>query len=140
MRAGDAVVTDVTFDERHIGAPGLTHGGAVAAACDDLFGFVLYVVGEPAVTRSLQVDYLAPVPLHQTHRITARLDSRDGRKLHMIAEGAAPDGPIRFTARATFVVVQLAHFERYGAMALHPGLSAIGNPTSPTRRPETTHG
>ncbi|WP_396913323.1 PaaI family thioesterase, partial [Mycolicibacterium sp.] len=64
-RSGDAVYTDVTFDERHIGAPGLAHGGAVAAACDDVLGFTLWIAGTPAVTRTLTVEYLRPVPLHQ---------------------------------------------------------------------------
>ena len=39
--SGQQVYTDVTFDERQAGAPGLAHGGAIAAACDDLFGFTL---------------------------------------------------------------------------------------------------
>ena len=43
-REGDEVVCEQTFDHRQVGAPGLAHGGAVAAACDDLFGFVLYLV------------------------------------------------------------------------------------------------
>ena len=30
---GPEVFADVTFGERHIGAPGLAHGGAIAAAC-----------------------------------------------------------------------------------------------------------
>ena len=30
-------------------------------AYDDLFGFMLYRIGEPAVTRHLGVDYLGPV-------------------------------------------------------------------------------
>lgn len=63
-RSADTVYTDVTFDERHIGAPGLAHGGAVAAACDDVLGFTLWIAGTPAVTRSLTVEYLLPVPLH----------------------------------------------------------------------------
>ena len=54
------------FDHRQEGAPGITHGGLVAAAFDDLFGFLLYRVGELAVTRSLTVDYLRPVLLEVT--------------------------------------------------------------------------
>ena len=42
-RSADVVYADVTFDERHIGAPGLAHGGAVAAACDDVLGFTLWI-------------------------------------------------------------------------------------------------
>lgn len=47
FRDGDMVYGDVTFDERHIGAPGLAHGGAVAAARDDVLGFTLWLAGTP---------------------------------------------------------------------------------------------
>ena len=57
FRSGQQVYTDLVFDERHGGAPGLAHGGAIAAACDDLFGFTLWIVGTPAVTRNLAVGY-----------------------------------------------------------------------------------
>ena len=43
---------DVTFDERHIGAPGLAHGGVIAAACNDVLGLTLWIAGTPAVTRA----------------------------------------------------------------------------------------
>jgi hypothetical protein len=59
------------FDRRQGGAPGLAPGGAVAAACDDLFGFLLYTVGEPAVTRSLEIGYRRPVELGVPYRIRA---------------------------------------------------------------------
>lgn len=116
-RDGDTVVTDVTFDARHRGAPGLAHGGAISAACDDLFGFILYVVEEIAVTRTLTVDYLAPVPLGQPHRITARLQRRHGRRLHLEATGIGHDGITRFTAEALFLVVDHDHFAPHGSEA-----------------------
>ena len=50
------MVAEVAFEDRHVGAPGIAHGGAVATVFDDLFGFLLYAVAELAVTRSLQVD------------------------------------------------------------------------------------
>lgn len=129
-RDGDEVFSDVVFDARHVGAPGLAHGGVLSAACDDMFGFVLYVVVEPGVTRSLSIDYRLPVQLGVPHRITARLDRRDGRKLHMSADGIRPDGRLAFTARAVFIVVPLTHFDRFGLTADHPGLEALSrNPT-----------
>ncbi|HTF50549.1 MAG TPA: PaaI family thioesterase [Pseudonocardia sp.] len=125
-RSGDEVYSDVVFQPHHVGAPGLAHGGAVSAACDDLFGFVLYVVGQPGVTRSLEIDYLAPVELGVPHRVTAGLDRREGRKLYMAASGVRPDGQVSFTARSVFLVVDLAHFERFGVLANHPGLDWLG--------------
>lgn len=117
---GETVYADVTFDERHIGAPGLAHGGAVAAACDDVLGFTLWIAATPAVTRSLTVEYLLPVPLHQPHRITAHIMARDGRALHVAASGTAADGTTRFTATAVFIAVSVDHF------AAHGDLTAVG--------------
>ena len=114
-RVGDTVVADVVFPPDHVGAPGLAHGGAVATACDDVLAFMLHVVGEPAVTRTLQVDYLAPVVLGSTYRITARLEHRDGRRVHLRATGCDIAGVVSFEAHAVFVVVPLAHFERFGS-------------------------
>ncbi|MDM4139952.1 MULTISPECIES: PaaI family thioesterase [Mycobacterium] len=116
-RLRDEVYADVTFDERHIGAPGLAHGGAIAAACDDLLGFTLWIAGTPAVTRNLAVEYLAPVPLHQTHRITARISARHRRALHVQGEGVGKDGITRFTATAIFIAVEPEHFAAHGDIA-----------------------
>ncbi len=113
-RDGDTVYGDVTFDERHIGAPGLAHGGAVAAACDDMLGFTLWIAGTPAVTRSLTVEYLRPVPLHQPHRIAAHIVSREGRALNVIGTGTGSDGVTRFTASAVFITVSTDHFAAHG--------------------------
>lgn len=113
-RSGESVFADVTFDERHIGAPGLAHGGAVAAACDDVLGFTLWIAATPAVTRSLTVEYLRPVPLHQPHRITAWITASQGRALHVSATGTGEGGIVRFTAKAVFVVVGTEHFAAHG--------------------------
>ncbi|KXW75008.1 thioesterase [Mycolicibacterium phlei DSM 43071] len=121
-RCGEQVYADATFDERHIGAPGLAHGGAVAAACDDVLGFTLWIAGTPAVTRSLTVEYLLPVPLHQPHRITAHITERNGRALHVRATGTGTDGVTRFTASAVFVVVSTEHFAAHGDLAAFDSL------------------
>lgn len=47
----DRVVADLPSGGRHEGSPGLVHGGAVAAALDDLLGGVLVTLGAPAVMR-----------------------------------------------------------------------------------------
>ena len=49
-RDGEEVRGHVVFAEHHSGAPGFAHGGAVATALDDCLGFLLYVIGQPAVT------------------------------------------------------------------------------------------
>jgi acyl-coenzyme A thioesterase PaaI-like protein len=109
-RHGDEVVATFTFDSSHAGGPGLAHGGAVSAVCDDLLGHVLNLYGVPAVTRRLEVDYLAPVLLHEPHQLVARRVEEDGRKHWITCEATGPDGRVRFRARGLFVQVGLEHF------------------------------
>lgn len=82
----------------------LAHGGASAAACDDLFGFTLWIAGTPAVIRNLAI-YLQPVPLHQPYRISPHSAAREGRALYVAATGTGDDGVVRFTPAARFVAV-----------------------------------
>ncbi|GAC1323898.1 MAG: hypothetical protein NVSMB13_04500 [Mycobacteriales bacterium] len=107
---GDAVLTRHTFDERHMGAPGVAHGGAVATVVDDLFGFLLYLVGELAVTRRLEVDYRAPVRLGVPYLLRAHMVRRDGRKLFVEAAGTDEAGAPVLSASALFVIVGQQHF------------------------------
>jgi acyl-coenzyme A thioesterase PaaI-like protein len=107
---GDHVRADLVFDERHQGAPGLAHGGAVAAALDDLFGGVLVMLEAPAVTANLHVDFRAPVPLGEVLALSASCTGSDGRKLTFRAV-VQRGGRVLAEATALFVRVDLAHFE-----------------------------
>jgi acyl-coenzyme A thioesterase PaaI-like protein len=109
-RDGDELVAEHTFVDRHSGAPGIAHGGAVATVVDDVLGFLLYVARMPGVTRHLEVEYLKPVLIGVPYVVRARIDSRDGRKLWVSCECTAPDGTITFTAKALFLEVRLEHF------------------------------
>lgn len=104
----DTVVSSHVFDHRHRGAPGVAHGGAVAAAIDDLLGFVLVRVLTPAVTQDLSVRYRLPVRLDIPTGLRARLVDRVGRELHMEAT-VSQDDVVVATAAAVFVEVDLDH-------------------------------
>ena len=110
LRCGDGVVAHHTFDERHVGAPGIAHGGAVATVIDDLFGFLLYSVGELAVTRRLELDYLAPVLLFTPYTLHADVRSRDGRKFSLVARMFDAEGRSVAKGTALFIVVEVEHF------------------------------
>ncbi|WP_280258016.1 PaaI family thioesterase [Nocardia wallacei] len=119
-RRGDGVVAHHLFDQRHVGAPGIAHGGAVATVIDDLFGFLLYTVGELAVTRRLDLDYLAPVLLDTPYTLLADVRSRDGRKLNLAARMEHADGCSVARATALFIVVDPEHFLQSQANARRP--------------------
>jgi acyl-coenzyme A thioesterase PaaI-like protein len=109
-RNGDELVAEHTFADRHSGAPGIAHGGAVATVVDDVLGFLLYVARMAGVTRHLEVEYLKPVLTGVPYVVRAKVDSRDGRKLWVSCACTAPDGTVTFTAKALFLEVSLAHF------------------------------
>jgi len=112
--APDTVVTTHTFDARHVGAPGIAHGGAVATVFDDLFGFLLYSIGDLAVTRKLDVEYLSPVLLGLEYTLQASIAERAGRKIHMAATLQASDGALVARSGALFVTVAVEHFKGQG--------------------------
>lgn len=111
-RDGDEVVATHVFEERHSGAPGIAHGGAVAVVVDDVLGYLLYVARAPGVTRRLEVDYLKPVLTGVPYVVRGRIDRREGRKLWVSCTCTGPDGAETFRAVGLFVVVDLGHFTR----------------------------
>ncbi|HWL42961.1 MAG TPA: PaaI family thioesterase [Ilumatobacter sp.] len=110
-RRGDGIEAFVTLRAAHEGAPGRSHGGIVAALFDDVFGFVLGVLRQPAFTGELTVRYLAPTPLHRPLVCRARLVRRDGRKLFV--EGELVDVETEqevARCHALFIAVSADHF------------------------------
>lgn len=101
---GAAVTAELTFDDRHLGAPGLAHGGAIAAVLDDLYGMALVRNLVPAVTVDLAVSYRRPLHLDVPCRLRAELVDRDGRDLHLTAS-VAQHGEERVTSTARFRVL-----------------------------------
>lgn len=111
----NGVIGSCTFDERHQGAPGLAHGGIVAAVLDEASGSVPTRNGIPAVTAKLAVNYRKPAPLHRPMRVSATLDRREGdRKLHITAR-LELDGELIAESDAMFIIVPAEHFRTHGA-------------------------
>ena len=103
-RFGEEVEAHCRLDAAHEGAPGRCHGGIVAGLFDDVFGFVLGVLREPAFTGELKVRYQAPTPLYRPLACRARLTERDGRKLHMTGELIDVDSDV-IVARSTAIMI-----------------------------------
>jgi acyl-coenzyme A thioesterase PaaI-like protein len=105
----DEVVARFTLQAACEGAPGRAHGGMVAAVFDDVTGFVIGFIGEPAFTGELTVRFEAPVPVGEVLTIRARLVGRERRKLFITAEATATTGVVA-TCRATYITVDPALF------------------------------
>ncbi|MFZ9628214.1 MAG: PaaI family thioesterase [Ilumatobacteraceae bacterium] len=117
-RDGDEAVADLTLRAAHEGAPGRSHGGIVAALFDDIYGFVLSFLHQPAFTGELTVRYEAGVPIGVPLQVRVRMTHREGRKLFMTGE--LSDGTrVVARSRATFIAIDISAF----------GAGAAGTPS-----------
>jgi acyl-coenzyme A thioesterase PaaI-like protein len=113
---GVTVVADFVVGDAHQGAPGLAHGGVLAAAMDEVIGMSVWLFQRPYVTGRLETDYLRPVPVGTTLHLRAWCNGIAGRKAYLEAEGriGSPEGPVAVRAAALFIEVGMEHFVEHG--------------------------
>jgi acyl-coenzyme A thioesterase PaaI-like protein len=100
------------FGAAYEGPPGCVHGGWVAAAFDEVLGFVQSLTGSPGFTGTLTVRYRNPTPLHTELRFEARVTGTERRKIFASGELYAGD---LLTAEAEGIFIS-ADRERFLAL------------------------
>jgi acyl-coenzyme A thioesterase PaaI-like protein len=110
--SGMRVVGSFTVTEHHQGAPGLAHGGVVAAAMDEAMGFLLWLLQTLAVTAHLEVDFKRPVPVGSVLELEGGVEREEGRKIFARMTGTV-DGQVAVEAQALFLKVRAKHFMPY---------------------------
>ena len=99
---------------RYTGPPGHAHGGIVATLLDEAMGKVNKLHGVVALTRSMEVEYLRPVPLHQPLTVESHSVRVRGRR-HLYAASildAKGKGEVLARGRGTFIAVDPARLQR----------------------------
>lgn len=100
-----------SFRNEHQAAPGLAHGGLVAAALDEACGLLATWYRFPSVTARFAIRFLKPVHINRSLAISAELQSERGRRLEI--RGELRDGDeLLADARGSFIHVPLEHFLR----------------------------
>jgi acyl-coenzyme A thioesterase PaaI-like protein len=107
---GDEVVAQVFFRKGFEGPPGRAHGGIVAATFDDVTGFIIGRIGQPAFTGELTVRYVGPTPIETPLVMTAQLDGQERRKLFISGELRTEDGTLTATCRAIYITIDPSVF------------------------------
>ena len=119
----------VTLADVHQGAPGIAHGGIVAAVLDEATSLAAWhVLDRPNVTGRLEIQFLAPVPLGRPLWLHARCTAVHGRKAYVTAE-LCPDGPeaaVAATASAVYVAVRADHFDHPAQHTAAPAPAPAG--------------
>jgi acyl-coenzyme A thioesterase PaaI-like protein len=105
----EEVIATVVLRSAFEGAPGRAHGGIVAAAFDDVTGFVIGLLHEPAFTGELTVRYVKPVPVNKPLEMRARLRGRERRKLFIEADAHDGDELVA-TCKAIYITVDPTRF------------------------------
>jgi acyl-coenzyme A thioesterase PaaI-like protein len=105
-----SALATVTFGSAYEGPPGCVHGGFVAAAFDEVLGYVQSLGGNPGMTARLTVHYRRPTPLHTELRIEAQLARSEGRKI--FTEGRIlARGEVTAEAEGLFISVDRSRFQ-----------------------------
>jgi acyl-coenzyme A thioesterase PaaI-like protein len=104
------VVARVLFRKGFEGPPGRAHGGMIAATFDDVTGFIIGRIGQPAFTGELTVRYVGPTPIETPLRMTARLDGQERRKLFISGELTTEDGTVTATCKAIYITIDPSVF------------------------------
>ena len=110
-REGEEAIGTVALAAGWEGAPGRGHGGVVAACVDETIGGIATDPGNDGVHRPAVLALRRTVSDARPDRVPARLDSREGRKLHISCTGTGPEG-VFVTATSLFIAVD---FDLLGA-------------------------
>ncbi len=111
----------ITYDDRFEGAPGLVHGGHVAAAMDHLAGVAASQVAQPILTGRLNIRYLAPTRLARPIRFQADVTEKVHTlvRVHVRAYDAET-----VTADARAVFMKIARPRMDELLAGDPGMES----------------
>jgi acyl-coenzyme A thioesterase PaaI-like protein len=103
-------VGSVTFGAAYEGPPGSVHGGFIAAAFDEVLGFVQSLSRSPGFTGTLTIKYRSPTPLHTALEFRCELNRQDGRKIFASGRAFAGDR-LCAEAEAIFISARPEVFE-----------------------------
>jgi acyl-coenzyme A thioesterase PaaI-like protein len=102
-------VATVSFGTAYEGPPGCVHGGFVAAAFDEVLGYVQSLGGNPGMTARLTIHYRNPTPLHTELVFEGELARTEGRKIFCTGKVRA-GGVLTAEAEGLFVSVDRSRF------------------------------
>ena len=101
---GDGIAGRFFVKQDHQGPPGHAHGGILATALDEAMSVLLHSRGTFALTRSLELELYAPVPVGTFVLVDAHVERTDGRRIHARARArGGDDDALLAEAAAVFV-------------------------------------
>lgn len=129
---GVSVTGHYTVGEGEQGAPGIAHGGVLAAVMDELLGSLNWILMAPAVTYRLQTFFHRPAPVGATLQLSAEVTEVGEGKVQCRGQARLNDvdGPVAVRADGEFRQVPIEHFRKHG----HPDYVRQATGVNPWRK------
>jgi|SRR6516162_9066607 uncharacterized protein (TIGR00369 family) len=93
------------LSRRYTGPPGHAHGGIIATILDEAMGKVNRFRNVLALTSSMEIRYLKPVPLGKMLTVTGYEQTVEGRKHVNVAEISNEAGEVLARSTGTFIAI-----------------------------------
>src|SRR3954465_5762624 len=90
---------------RYQGPPGHAHGGIIATILDEAMGKVNKLRSVIALTKTMDIEYLRPVPLGRRLTAVGRESTVRGRKHYNVAEIRNEAGEVLARSKGIFIAV-----------------------------------
>ena len=100
-----SVVSLPVVSENFEGYPGYLHGGIIATLLDEAMSKAVRALGQSAMTRKMEVDYLRPVPSNVQIRIEGRIVRSEHRKYWAEASILNAHGTVLAHGKGLFIQV-----------------------------------
>jgi len=94
----------LVLTESYVGAPGIVHGGILAACFDQICGHCAVTNGFPGMTSRLELRYTRPARVYTDLTFEAKLSEQQGRQV-TVTGSVCHDGVSLATCHAVFVVL-----------------------------------
>lgn len=105
---GRRAICEFKLSRRYTGPPGHAHGGIIATILDEAMGKVNKFRSVVALTKSMEIDYMKPVPLGKKLTVTGREREVNGRTHINVAEITNETGEILARSTGTFIAVDVS--------------------------------
>jgi acyl-coenzyme A thioesterase PaaI-like protein len=114
LTAEGLVEFETTCPDDHEGGPDVAHGGWIASVLDEMSGHALLMLDAFAVTGSLTVNFLKPIPIRRPLLGRAWVSGREGRRVYVRGELRLADaGDVVATSEAVMIRRPADHFDRH---------------------------
>jgi len=121
------------LSRRYTGPPGHSHGGIIATILDEAMGKVNKFRNVLALTGSMEIKYLRPVPLGQPLTVTGHEQSVDGRRHINAAEIKNEKGEVLASSTGTFIAIDPEKMFARHMKPLGFGKSGLGKSVARTK-------